>query len=47
MGFGRLQSIPFDNAQPDFLQQVANQVAVAVDNVLNYESLDAAQQGLA
>ncbi len=47
MGFGRLQSIPFDNAQLDFLQQVANQVAVAVDNVLNYESLDAAQQGLA
>lgn len=47
MGFGRLQSVPFGNAQLDFLQQVANQVAVAVDNVLNYESLDAAQQGLA
>ena len=47
MGFGRLQSILFDHAQLDFLQQVANQVAVAVDNVLNYENLETAQQGLA
>lgn len=47
MGFGRLQSIPFDGGHLHFLQQVANQVAAAVDHVLNYESAEAAQQGLA
>jgi formate hydrogenlyase transcriptional activator len=46
MGFGRLSPSTFDEAELQFLQEVAKQVAVAVDNVLNYESAQVAQQQL-
>jgi formate hydrogenlyase transcriptional activator len=44
LGFGSLQEVAYDGADVEFLQQVARQVAVAVDNVLNYESAQAAEQ---
>lgn len=44
MGFGRLKAIPFDDGHLDFLQQVANQVAVAVDNALNFERAHEAEK---
>jgi formate hydrogenlyase transcriptional activator len=47
IGFGRLSPGAFDEVELQFLQEVAKQVAVAVDNVLNYESAQLAQQQLA
>ncbi len=47
MGFGSQSSCAFGEAELEFLQQVAKQVAVAVDNILNYEGAQVAQQQLA
>jgi formate hydrogenlyase transcriptional activator len=47
IGFGRNKPSTFEGAELEFLQQVAKQVAVAVDNVLNYEGVQVAQQQLA
>lgn len=47
MGFGSLKPCAFGDAELAFLDQVAKQVAVAVDNVLNYEAGQASQQHLA
>ena len=47
MGFGSLQSRVYLEAELDFMQQVAKQVAVAVDNALNSEAARASQQQLA
>ena len=46
MGFGSLQRRAYQEAELNFMQQVANQVAVAVDNVLHDESAQSAQQQL-
>ena len=46
IGFGSLHRCPFADADLDFLQQVARQVAVAVDNVLHHESAEAARAEL-
>jgi formate hydrogenlyase transcriptional activator len=46
IGFGSLHPCPFADADLDFLHQVARQVAVAVDNVLHYESAEAARTEL-
>jgi formate hydrogenlyase transcriptional activator len=47
IGFGRKSLSAFPETELEFLQQVAKQVAVAVDNVLNFESAQVAQQQLA
>lgn len=47
MGFGSRQRRPYDDAEVRFMQQVAKQVAVAVDNVLHDEAAEAAHQQLA
>jgi formate hydrogenlyase transcriptional activator len=47
MGFGSLQRRAYQEAELHFMQQVAKQVAVAVDNVLHAESAQSAQQQLA
>ena len=47
MGFGSLQKRTYKTSELDFMQQVAKQVAVAVDNVLHDESATSAQQQLA
>jgi formate hydrogenlyase transcriptional activator len=47
MGFGSLQPRTYQATEIDFMQEVAKQVAVAVDNVLNSESARASQQQLA
>ena len=47
MGFGSLQPRQYQPAEIDFMRQVANQVAVAVDNALNAEAALAAQKQLA
>jgi formate hydrogenlyase transcriptional activator len=47
MGFGSLQKRAYQEAELNFMQQVANQVAVAVDNVLHAESAQSAQRQLA
>lgn len=46
MGFGSLQQRAYQEAEISFMQQVANQVAVAVDNVLHAESAQSAQRQL-
>src|SRR5580765_4329941 len=46
MGFGSYQRRAYQNAEINFMQQVANQVAVAVDNVLHEASAQSAQQQL-
>ncbi|MGH8564502.1 MAG: sigma 54-interacting transcriptional regulator [Gammaproteobacteria bacterium] len=46
LGFGSLDESAYDEADLDFLHQVAAQVAVAVDNALNYQSLQRYQQAL-
>lgn len=43
MGFGSLQRRVYQQADIDFMQQVAKQVAVTVDNVLHAESAQSAQ----
>jgi len=47
MGFGSLQQRSYEEAEINFMQQVAKQVAVAVDNALNAENALAARQQLA
>ncbi len=47
MGFGSLQPRTYQLAEITFMQEVAKQVAVAVDNALNAESAQAAQRQLA
>lgn len=46
MGFGSLQKQAYQEAEITFMQQVANQVAVAVDNVLHEECALATQRQL-
>ncbi len=46
MGFGSLQPRAYQQAELDFMQQVAKQVAVAVDNALNSEAALASQRQL-
>lgn len=46
LGVGSLRPAAYGEADVGFLQQVAKQVAVAVDNALNYEQAQAAQQQL-
>jgi formate hydrogenlyase transcriptional activator len=47
MGFGSLHEGAYGDADLGFLQQVAKQVAVAVENSLNYEAAQSYQQELA
>lgn len=47
MGFGRTVVHRYSEAEIEFMQQVARQVAVAVDNALNFQSAQAYQQQLA
>jgi len=47
MGFGRLRPQAISDSDIQFMQRVAAQVAVAVDNALNFESAQAYQQQLA
>jgi formate hydrogenlyase transcriptional activator len=47
LGFGSMQEHTYDDADLEFLQQVARQVAVAVDDALNYQSVQSHQQELA
>ena len=47
MGFGSLRKTVYQQAEIIFMQQVANQVAVAVDNTLHATSAHSAQQQLA
>src|SRR5881296_1085980 len=47
LGFGSLQEAIYDGSDLEFLQQVAKQVAVAVDNALNSQSVQSHQQDLA
>ena len=47
MGFGRLRPAAISSSDIQFMQRVAAQVAVAVDNALNFESSQAYQQQLA
>src|SRR6516225_37983 len=47
MGFGRLRPQAIPESDVRFMQRVAAQVAVAVDNALNFESSQAYQQQLA
>src|SRR5919108_4441653 len=46
LGFGSLQAAAYDDVDLEFLQQVAKQVAVAVDNALNYQRVQCYQQAL-
>jgi formate hydrogenlyase transcriptional activator len=47
MGFGRLAPQVITDTELQFMQRVAVQIAVAVDNALNYETSQAYQQQLA
>ena len=47
MGLGGAEPFAFDHADLEFLAQVARQVAVAVENVLNYEAAQCYQGELA
>ncbi len=47
MGFGRLQPKAISDSDIRFMERVAAQVAVAVDNALNFEAAQAYQQQLA
>ena len=46
MGFGSYQQRTYQESEINFMQQIANQVAVAVDNVLHASSAQFAQQQL-
>jgi formate hydrogenlyase transcriptional activator len=46
MGFGSYEQRTYQEAEINFMQQVANQIAVAVDNVLHAASAQSAQQQL-
>ena len=47
IGFGSVNPCAFGNSEVEFLNQVAKQVAVAVDDVLNHQEAEAAQKQLA
>lgn len=47
MGFGSLKPRAFSETDVEFLNQVARQIAIAVENVLNYEEAREAQRQLA
>ena len=47
MGLGSAEPCAYDGADLEFLEQAARQVAVAVENVLNYESAQGYQEQLA
>src|ERR1039458_5311735 len=47
LGFGSIEASAYDAADLEFLQQVAAQVAVAVDNALNFQNAQVYQQELA
>ena len=47
LAFGSARDAAYSEPDVEFLQQVAKQVAVAVDNALNYQSSQSAQQQLA
>jgi formate hydrogenlyase transcriptional activator len=47
MGFGRVRPQAISDSDIQFMQRVAAQVAVAVDNALNFESAQTSQQELA
>lgn len=47
IGFGSVNPCAFGDSEVEFLNQVAKQVAVAVDNVLNHQEAEAAQKQLA
>ncbi len=47
LGFGRADAHRYTGEEVGFMQQVAKQVAVAVDNALNYQNAQAYQQQLA
>ena len=47
LGFGSIEASAYDAADLEFLQQVAAQVAVAVDNALNFQNAQIYQQELA
>src|SRR3954469_947425 len=46
LGFGSKKAGVYDHADIDFLQQVANQVAVAVENALAFEGIEALKEKL-
>ena len=46
MGFGSFHEGAYDEADLEFLQQVARQVAIAVENALNYEAAQSYQEQL-
>ncbi|BFU94743.1 MAG: Sigma-54 dependent transcriptional regulator (Modular protein) [Nitrospira sp.] len=47
LGFGSLDRRTYDAAEIDFMHQVAKQVAIAVENALNYERAQSSQAQLA
>jgi formate hydrogenlyase transcriptional activator len=47
LAFGSAREAAYSEPDVEFLQQVAKQVAVAVDNALNYQSFQSAQKQLA
>ncbi len=47
MGFGSMREGAYDESDIEFLKLVARQVAVAVDNALNYQSAQSTQEELA
>jgi formate hydrogenlyase transcriptional activator len=47
VGFGKLEPHHYTAAEVEFMQQVARQVAVAVDNTLNFQAVQAYQEQLA
>ncbi len=47
IGFGKIEPHHYDAYEVEFMQQVARQVAVAVDNTLNFEAAQAYQEQLA
>ena len=47
IGFGSVSPSAFGNPEVEFLNQIAKQVAVAVDDALNYQEAQAAQRQLA
>jgi len=47
LNLGRLEEAPFSQEDVDFLTQVANQIAIGVDNALNYQQVTEARARLA
>ena len=47
LGFGKIEPYHYDASEVDFLQQVARQVALAVDNTLNFQRAEEYQEQLA